>query len=175
MARKRWLAVACATVLLMGVVSSIQGKALAYTGYSALARPIRGTEASRAAQALALKFFATLFVDRDIEAALRFVDPDAIRKTGQPGTLAAFLKDPIRARGLPRVTLESIIFFSKSDRAKLQARYPDNLWSKLASWPDDGVLCAAALDIGSDEEIPLVVILVKQVNGQPKVVFWDDN
>jgi len=131
-------------------------------------------ETTPSTQDVASSFADAFFVKHDVNAALQFVDENAVRKTGEAGSLATFLKG--RPAGeLEQLTLRQLEFFEKSGASRLENQFPGNYWSRLSSWPDDAQLCLIVLEVAGTDEIVPVVVAIKDSDGDAKVVFWDDD
>ncbi|MEX1097190.1 MAG: hypothetical protein WED34_14170 [Planctomycetales bacterium] len=125
-------------------------------------------------RAVAIKFVSALFIDHDLEAALKLVDKNAAIGTSEPGSLQRSLRE-LPVDQFKDATLNEIVFFSKANIPRVKERYPAAKWDALEEKIGGALGCLTVLDTGEVNEPFLALIVVQEVDGQHMVVFSDDN
>lgn len=140
-------------------------------------------EASAAARRTVMNFCNAIFTDYSLDAAMKLVADDAKRKKEGTSSMKTFWNNPARLRDAKQTRVQALVFLTKADIDRFSKVYPDKLWERKADWPDDTLLALVALDVvdrdgrllRGQSEVPLILLAVKEIDGQTLIVYSDDN
>ncbi len=141
-----------------------------------VSKAIAGVPDERVARRVALATINALILEGDREYALQFFHPDAQIKGRGKGSAVESLRnqDPAMFR---LFQIEEIIFFRGDDVATLDGRYPDNMWkdTRVAGQMEDAIGCLLVFSVSERSGHGLLVLVLKERDGKPQIVYTDDN
>jgi len=145
------------------------------------AASVQKAETLRPARVVAVKAVCAMFLEPDADALAPLVDKNAEYGAGKGLNVV----DEVRREGLEgarRLSVKEIIFFGKQDVRDLVKRFPVNsLWNEHRALRrmDNAIGCLVVSEPLSkdpnDIEYDLHLLVVKQVQGEYKVVYFDDD
>jgi hypothetical protein len=84
--------------------------------------------------------------------------------------------------GVEKISVKDTVFFTREDIPALAKRFPDDMWDadRILRFMEDSQGCLVVLEREGiegtgPEEAGLCAFVVKQVNGNHKIVYIDDN
>jgi len=116
----------------------------------------------------------SLMLEGDFQGTAKYFSPNAESKTAGKGSAIAKLKLQ-RPDMLEKVDLENIVFFKQADIAKLSKSYPDNMWQRVSQRIDSKLGCLVVVGMAGTEQKGMLLMLVGQEEGNPRIVYTDDN
>lgn len=142
-------------------------------------------ETLRPARAVAMKAVSAMFFEPDADALARLVDKNAESRYRPGPGKGLKMVDEFRREGFEwvrRLSVKEIIFFGKEDVRDLVKRFPvDRLWNqdRFPHLLDNAlgclVVCEPLPKERIDIEYELRLLVVRKVQGQYKVVYFDDD
>jgi len=115
------------------------------------------------------------------ESFTQFVHKDAEHKGQGPGSALRMIARQSQMDS-EKILVKETLFFMRKDIPALAKRFPDDMWDadRIPRFMEDGQGCLVVLEREGregtrPEEALLCAFVVKQVNGDHKIVYVDDN
>jgi RNA polymerase sigma factor (sigma-70 family) len=130
---------------------------------------------------VALQAIIAMFVDMDENAAAQFFHESAQRKNQDEPALPSFREAiPELRQTRESITMKEIVFFREADIPYLRQRFADDMWDEdripaRIRGAFGSVLVVEVNKPDSPAEIGLIALVFREIEGEYKIVYTDDN
>lgn len=130
---------------------------------------------------VALEAIIAMFIDMDKNTVAQFFHEGAQRKNHDELALPSFVEEiPELRQNREFITMKEIVFFRETDIPGLKQRFPDDMWDEdripARMRGAFGSLLVVDFDEpGSPAEIGLIALVFREIEGEYKIVYTDDN
>lgn len=129
----------------------------------------------------ALEFIIAAFYARDADEAIRHLADNVQRGREQGEEVIEGLRREIeRAPAGASLTLKQIRFFERQDVQEVAKAFEEQSrnrvdWPRLEEKLSDAKGCLFLFEPGENEDSILILVVLKQIQGEYKIVYTDDN